>query len=527
MSRFTFYLPDPNWLPQESRACILATDELEIPVPSKVEWEADRFIVSVLKPETRRIHVVIRTKRGSVLLSTVWLYPRWKPYRLELEILRGLLSRLRKGVEIWTSNDFPVPESLAAQLSELTHVLIVAWRQQDDPALAERLLEPVNRALELLGALADSLVKVQGCNPFSPPSVEPTNKAPSNSAFGVGLRLNGAALRFDACEDGFGSPANSNLPAASTGLLSHLLSSGHLNWISIADPQTNPSRIFPARSESASKANAPDRSALLPPEIHDIRTSGKRVILGPLFQIVEGCLPTGFQLGTDGQILAEKFNDWLRKQLPAVAQQVDMLHLVSGLNAVGVAGLTPTIQYQLVRSALETAASAAPNCPLMISFSQPMGERLAWSVGGQHPDQFLAKLAKERVPIHAIGLELDLGYFPTGTLPRDPFRWLQDLQQWSVWGVSIFVLLRVPSCEDLRGHRQVFAPGSPAKPSLESQRHGIVEFGKLLSAMPWIQGVLYNQWQDDAERFGDAGLITAEGQPKPILEQWLGLNKVG
>jgi len=167
------------------------------------------------------------------------------------------------------------------------------------------------------------------------------------------------------------------------------------------------------------------------------------------------------------------------------------------------------------------AANLAPQAHTMISFSQPLGERLGWSVGGQHPDQFLSKLAKEHIPIQVLGLELDVGYFPFGTLPRDPLQWVMELQRWSVWGVPILIFLRVPSRGSADPKRKVFAPGGQARPSPESQSQFLVEFSRLLSALPWIHGIVYNQWQDDLSRFDDAGLVDAEGRAKPILRRWL------
>jgi hypothetical protein len=512
-------------MPDSHRPCLLVTDALETPIPSQVKWEADQLSVTILDKEGAvgcRVHALVTTSAGgAVLLPTVWLFPQWRPYRLELEILRGLISRLRRGCDLWQNNGLPVPETLPRSLRELTHGFIEAWHDQSRTPPIHTLRQLLDLGLQLLPLLPNSLAISQGCDFFQPrfPDTprdhgtgETEDRSPgySGNKFGMGVRVERLTPTVTAADAEV-------VPGQDAGSLRphwrELTQATHLKWVATGPPWKD----WPAATW-----NGPVQGpAVVEPILADLRQAGQRIIWGPALAIQEDCLPSGLKIGADGEWLVAALGEALRQRLPEIASHCDIVHLVSGLNAVGVAGLTPTIQYHLVRAALELTAQVAPSANAMISFSQPLGERLGWSVGGQHPDQFLSKLAKEHVPIQVLGLELDLGYFPFGTLPRDPLQWVMELQRWSVWGVPILIYLRVPSRPSSDAKRKVFAPGGQAIPSPESQRQFLIEFARLLSALPWIHGIVYNQWQDNDSRFADAGLVDDQGYAKPILRRWL------
>ena len=467
MSQFNFFLPSAQWLPEHHRPCLLATDVMESPIPSQIKWESDRLTVSLLEQDACRVHALVATPSGAaVLLPTVWLFPQWRPYRLELELLRGLVSRLRRGMELWLSSGLPVPESFPTDLQQLTKSFLLAWRTQHQPDASERLWPLLERGYQLLHQLPHTLAEAQGADLFqpivsaTPPSPGPPSAAANAGKFSLGLRLEpqdllgtsldspshwppaaaaSASTAATPSADPTTGPEDAATATAATATdadadapqrLGTLLQSAQLTWVQIG--QDWKTLLTPANAAANAAGNSPANAAAHPAghsanaiddvalALQRLRGAGRQIIWGPLLAIQDNCLPTGMKIGPDGQLLNEAFAAHLRQHLPGVTPYCDLLHVVSGINGVGVAGLTPTIQYNLVRSALEVVASLSPQTPTMISFAQPLGERLGWSVGGQHPDQFLAKLAKERAPIKAIGLELDLGYFPTGTLPRDP-----------------------------------------------------------------------------------------------------------
>ncbi len=544
MSQFLFHLPDGHWIPPAYRPCLLAADMMESPIPSQVKWEEERLTVTLLQHDACRLHALVATPHGAaVLLPTVWLFPQWRPYRLELELIRGLISRLRRGVEVWQSNGLPLPDSLAPELNRLTHAFLKGWRKQNESTCGEQMWPLLETGLELLSILPKSLADSQGCSLFQPWTDEPPKpdspnvpKVEQTGKFGSGIRLECEDLGWSGLEIAATDPKparrffrlpllarktkSEKSPSSDEAIpdttetrvrLSRLIGSSQLKWVETGWSWKQAMRIGNGDAKGQHEMTT---------TLRDIREQGRRIIWGPALPLQEGCLPEGTKIGSDGLSVSQAFSAHLAHQLPGLLPYVDLIHVVSGINGVGIAGLTPAIQYNLVRHSLETIARVAPNLSTMISFAQPLGERLAWSVGGQHPDQFLGKLAKERIPIQVIGLELDLGYFPTGTLPRDPLQWVMELQRWAVWGVPILVFLRVPSRPTADPKRLTIAPGLHAEPSEENQQAFIQEFTRLLSALPWIHGVVYNQWSDQGDRFGDSGLNTREGQPKRFLREW-------
>lgn len=672
MSRFIFHRTTELWFPSASHVCTLVTNVEDTPIPSSIHWNQKRLSVQLLEEaEAGRVHVMVRGPRGGcLLLPTVWLFPKRNGFCLELEILRGTISRIRSAFQIWESNQLPITQELKDEATVLTHEFIRLMRCPDFAPIAASSLEILHRGLAVLESLAATLVQTQGRACFQPGSTqgprghdptlgqtqaaagavaepevaaEPVGHPPVDSTpveqtsgaaeaveattFHLGLRLNLAAeadrslllpevpnaqavgalavgalaagalaagalavgaLAAEASDAEAGPSDQDIIPTrgGSGDLFASLLQRNRLGWIQLGfdwkdwligdtDSTSVPNSLArrphlstPAKSTRSVKANnshsenaeLADRPAAevssgsgsvsqrslekrskpggqtqssVPPlsaesmgtreaelrrACDELRSTQRRLMLGPLLRIQENCVPQGVSVGTDGMALATSFGKAITRQISSVAADVDLIHVVSGINGIGVSGLTPTIQATLVAEALETAATAAPYTPLMISFVQPLGERLAWSVGGQSSDQLLIKLAKQRITVHTIGLELDLGYFPNGTLPRDAFHWVLQLQQWSVWDVPIYIFLRVPSQSRPESKVQHFDPGGVWPLTPLTQRDSVQQFVNLASALPWIHGVIFSDWQDQPQRFLDSGLTDAQGEAKPLLD---------
>jgi hypothetical protein len=115
-------------------------------------------------------------------------------------------------------------------------------------------------------------------------------------------------------------------------------------------------------------------------------------------------------------------------------------------------------------------------------------------------------------------LELNVGFHPGGTLPRDPVDISRQLDYWSLLGLPLHVSLCVPSSphDDPLARRRVRL--APESWSLKAQQSWVAQVVPLLLAKPYVQGVIWNQLRDcEPHEFPHGGLFDLRRQPKPAL----------
>ncbi len=130
--------------------------------------------------------------------------------------------------------------------------------------------------------------------------------------------------------------------------------------------------------------------------------------------------------------------------------------------------------------------------------------------------------------IAGIGLELNLGYWTGGTLPRDVLTISQQIDRWSVLGLPLVIYVTIPSDCAVIDPASKFQPMSGlAGGSTPETQHALAEqILPLLMAKPFVQGVFWNQLTDAApSQFAHGGLFDDKGLPKPILATFTSLRK--
>lgn len=244
--------------------------------------------------------------------------------------------------------------------------------------------------------------------------------------------------------------------------------------------------------------------------------------IGPLVDMAPGALPEAIR-GIDrfearqAAILqsAKKVLDQSRQS------NVRMIHAVAGLNGTGHRHMGYSQQLQLTLDLLQMCEDNTGKAPVMVSFDNPWGERLARSVGGTHPLQIADTLLRRGVRISVLGLEINLDYGHRGSFARDPFQWLELLDLWGQLGLPLVLLLRVPF-------------GVPAENT--AIRHGMTDRQRmeylltvlpLVLSRPVVQGVLWQQLQDESGETGfpGGGVLAIDGTPKPVWDLLAGLRR--
>ena len=437
-----------------------------------MQWTDDELKLDLLEDQCGRVNAMVALPDGqNVLLGTPWLFPKWSGYRLEVEILRGVIARIRLVAEMWEANQLELPSAYPERMRQLTHRFIGVWKAKDFATVTEEGRELLQELLQLSDQVTDGLLMRQGNRPFA----EGQADGQKGGKFYLGGRM-----ELPSWDQPVPEVASSLETRPSD--LERFCDSPVLNWIGLRRPWK------PEPKPSVDEVHKAART--VESMVHKLKQGRKQVVWGPIFDVGRDRMPDGQPLGDNGENLRQELVNTLQNQLPALAGDVGLVHVISGINGVGVNGLTPTTQSDLVIEALESANTIAPYTQLMISFDQPFCERHAWSVGGQTPEYFLTKLAKQRTPLHAIGLEFNLGYFPRGTLPRTDLDWILLLQSWAIWEVPIYIMLRMPAEVDTAGRSKLFAPAYRADGSANGMRAAVQHLTQLFSSLPWIHGMM-------------------------------------
>ena len=127
-------------------------------------------------------------------------------------------------------------------------------------------------------------------------------------------------------------------------------------------------------------------------------------------------------------------------------------------------------------------------------------------------------LVRGNLGLTGLALEINVGAYPHGTLPRDPLEFSRLLDYWSALGVPLVVVLTVPSANGSDPLAQRQAALLPGGWDPQAQRQWISRFLPVILAKPFVHGVLWNQLRDsEPHDFPHAGLFDLRRHPKPAL----------
>jgi hypothetical protein len=189
-----------------------------------------------------------------------------------------------------------------------------------------------------------------------------------------------------------------------------------------------------------------------------------------------------------------------------------------------VGGLGEEQKLRLAVRAFEVARhTTRETSPVSVVFDQPWGEFITWRPARVSPLYFADALVRADLGISALELEINLGYHPGGTWPRDRVELERHLDRWACLGLPLAVTLVVPSNDDLDPRAQRPAevidldPAGGASP--EAQARWVRRLAETLAARGDVQAVCYGQLADATEHeWPWGGLFDLEGRPKPALE---------
>jgi len=189
-------------------------------------------------------------------------------------------------------------------------------------------------------------------------------------------------------------------------------------------------------------------------------------------------------------------------------------------------------QTQLTSEMLNLIDESQVDVPMMVSFDYPFAERLATAVGGIHPLQIADSLLRQGVSVNFVGLDVNLDYWPCGSVFRDPLQWIEMIDLWSQLGLPLIINLRMPTGERMEnppkadGKEKGKGKSSAARinefrsdMSHQQRLHFIEKIIPVLIARPIVHGLVWTQWRDqDDLRYPFGGLVGADGESKKVLD---------
>ena len=278
------------------------------------------------------------------------------------------------------------------------------------------------------------------------------------------------------------------------------------------------------------------------------RDIDERRIVGPLLDASPHSAFSRSEL--DFQSNRRQLIEHCRNTVQTLPKKSTLIHAACGLNGIGHRHLSYRQQIQLTTEILNLIDDSNVELPVLVSFDYPWAEKLAWSVGGIHPLQIADDLMRNGCKISFIGLDINLDYWPNGSVARDPLQWIDLIDVWCQLGLPLVLCLRVPQVQlssqakDIElNHRpqdnrtieigadsdsvdgledpvtSAQIAGNSIRDNLdETQRlHLINTILPMAVARPGVHGVFWRQWSDGQDpRYPHAGLANDNGSLKSI-----------
>lgn len=464
MGQHRFRLPDFWNLEKHQASCIHVVGLDGMPSPCRVELDGQILTISRGRNESGKVHLPCPFgDRGELSVSTGTLPEAEEPYDLMTELARGTLNRLRNQLSTWHEGGLAVSASLVDQVEQATADLgasVVTGEPEAKDRLARQAME---RAMDCIFQLSTEFGDQVAAYRVTHSEISP---------FVLAARL------------GSGIPVEQQF--ARTFDLWEIAGQNSLSLVG-----------------SGSSIEA------------------KELIYGPLLDASAGAPAWGGDPASDFENRKRRLLQDCRDQLASLPTNTRLLHAIAGLNGIGHRHLSFPQQQQLTNELFGVIEDMSVDVPVMVSFDFPWAERLAWSVGGMHPLQVADSLLRQALPISFIGLDVNLDYWPAGSVVRDPLQWIELIDIWSQLGLPLVLFLRIPqgfeaSSEDEAGGKKVnvIRQGMDDRQRLELVRVVL----KVLAARPNVHGCIFPQWSDhDDSRFPSGGLVAASGQPKELL----------
>ncbi|HVX13428.1 MAG TPA: hypothetical protein VHC22_19750 [Pirellulales bacterium] len=427
---------------------------------------------------------------GRFMLATATLMQRDRPYHLAVELARGKVNQVRNQIADWQSIGLMVPPKVESAMHKALEALSHAVTSQQDSARATALAQ---KAIVLALDAADLLVAS-----YADQALAARHR--SGQKLRTLLAANLGQHRLE-------------MPLAAYYLKAFNAAQVPLTWRAIE------------ASEGVCQWDVPDR------QIAACRASELPVYGGPLLRLDAGGLPDWLYLWEgDFNSILSFVTEFVEKVVTRYRGQVDFWQCAARVNVGEGLTLSEEQRLRLAARAIEVTQELDPDTPLAVRFDQPWAEYMGRSAPDFSPLHFADALVRSGLKLSAVGIEINMGYQPGGSYPRDRLEFSRLLDLWSYLGLPLHVTLAVPGGEASvpagRGRLTPMAQAMPGGWSPENQAGWIKHYVPLLISKPSVHGIFWNQLVDgESEELAHGGLFDAAGSHKPALTALVGLRR--
>lgn len=244
-------------------------------------------------------------------------------------------------------------------------------------------------------------------------------------------------------------------------------------------------------------------------EVVDWATDQKLVIQGgPLIDLVHDSFPVWMQPWRGDIVNVQSFAaDFVETVVGRYVGRIRHWEVVCGANCGGIAGLTEEQRLNLVIRTVEAARHVDEQIQISLRIIQPWGEYLSDSTNRLTPIQFIDTLRRTGVRIAEVNLDIRFGTGHRQSLPRDLLGLSQLLDHWSLLQLPLNIVLSLPS----------FFPDTRRTAQLDTLQSQWLRQSMLMClAKERVTGVYCADWRDNEN---STGLISADGTLHPAWEQ--------
>jgi hypothetical protein len=454
----------------------------ELPWYGRAYLSGNQLIVERVESDSGSVFVPWRIDgRGVLLLGSSTLMERERPYRLEVELARGTIHRLRNQIANWQLVGLVVPD-------ELRDEVLTATRHFSRAATTEDAASAAEHAGRALVAAADAMD--QSASLYAAQAIEKRRSSSRKLTTWFGAHLGDEMPEVGV--------ARQLLPAFN-------MVSVPLSWRSIE------------ASEGRRKWKQADA------QIEWAKTAGMKIMGGPLLELDDRGVPDWTYLWEgDVDSLLGFMLDHVTSVVKRYRGKVNLWQVVSRMSHGRVLALTEDQRLQIAAQAITKVRELDPSTPLIASFDQPWAEYLACEQLDLAPLHFADALVRADLGLSGLGLEITVGYHPGATAHRTPLAYSRLVDTWGLLELPLLVSLTLPSSADadpLANPKIQVLTSEPNDVTPQTQAAWIEQNVPLLLAKSPVQVVLWNQLSDAAtHHYPHGGLFDAHDKPKPALE---------